>query len=328
MAAKEASVVIPTYNGAAVVGETLTSVRRQTFEPFEVIVVDDGSTDATPALLQRHADEDRRIRIVRQINRGAAAARNRGVAEARGTYVAFLDHDDLWSPTHLASQVNRLAASDTDTAVAYSWSCLIDMKGEVISPSDKPLFEGDVLRNLCRRNFIGNGSAGMVRKSALEAVGGFDESLPGQDDYHLYLKLAERFKFVCTREVSVGYRLVPGSMVDGTQRLLRSLREATAPFKVRYPEFSGFIEMQEKELVQWCCSRALYEHHFGDAAALIGKLAKLDPVFAAYSAAFVTIRPLLMRARRKRSQTNGRFEAIYSLPKPSQGDCVSPADSG
>ena len=314
MVAEPVSVVIPIFNGAAVVSETLTSARRQTFEPLEIIVVDDGSTDETPTVLQQHAEEDARVRLIRQPNRGVSAARNRGIAEARGSLIAFLDHDDLWTPSHIESQVNRLSECDMDTGVAYSWSCLIDMQGRILSPIDNPVFEGRVLGHLCRRFFIGNGSAGMSRKSALEAIGGFDEATSGHADSKVYLELAERFKFACTREVSVGYRLVPGSGVDRTREFLDSFRYVTAPFKARYPEYAPLLEIHEKELIQWCCSRALYGRRFKDAAALLLKLGKLDPAFAAYSAAFVTIRPFLMEFRRRRSRMPERFEAIYSAP--------------
>ena len=191
------------------------------------------------------------------------------------------------------------------------------MQGRIISPIENPAFEGRVLGNLCRRFFIGNGIAGMIRKSALEAIGGFDEATSGHADSQVYLKLAERFKFACTRKVSVGYRLVPGSGVDRTTEFLDSFHYVTAPFRARYPEYAPLFEIQEKELIQWCCSRALHGRRFRDAAALLLKLAKLNPAFAAYSAAFVMIRPFLMEFRRRSSQMPERFEAIYSAPKTS-----------
>src|ERR1043165_7900277 len=139
MPADLVSVVIPTFNGAAVVGETIMSARRQSFSPREIIVVDDGSTDETASILEAHSKEDARVRILRQPNRGVAAARNCGIAEARGALIAFLDHDDLWTPTHIENQVNRIAESTAETAVVYSWSCLVDLQGRIISPSDEPL---------------------------------------------------------------------------------------------------------------------------------------------------------------------------------------------
>ena len=227
------------FNGAAFVDRTLTSARSQTYSPLEIVVVDDGSSDASPRLIAAHARQDQRIRVVRQPNAGVAAARNRGLREAGGDLVAFLDHDDLWRRSIIEKQVARFDTCDDTTGVVYVWSCLIDRDDRIISPTDGPQFEGWVLAQVCRGNFIGNGGAGMIRRRAVEGVGGFDEALSGDlagyDDSHLYLKLAERYQFAAVPEVMVGYRLVGGSTVDNYRRMIRSYRHATAPFKTRYP---------------------------------------------------------------------------------------------
>ena len=167
---------------------------------------------------------------------------------------------------------------------------------------------------MCRGNFIGNGSAGMIRRSAIENVGGFDETLSGDfsgyDDSHLYLKLAERYRFAVVPEVLVGYRLVTGSAADNYRRMIQSYRRATAIFRSRYPQHAGAIDLHEKELIQWYCSRALFRRDYGDAANVLSELFRLDPLFAAYSAAFVLFRPFLMRFRRWRSTLPLRFQTL------------------
>lgn len=308
------SVIIPVYNGAAFLDRTLTSARNQTHASLDIVVVDDGSSDASPQIIAAHAHQDKRIRVVRQPNAGVAAARNRGIREAWGDLIAFLDHDDLWRTSKIRKQVARFHACDDTIAVVYVWSCLIDRKDRIISPVAEPRFEGSVLAQMCRGNFIGNGSAGMIRRRAIEDVGGFDEALSGDlsgyDDSHLYLKLAERYQFVVVPEVLVGYRLVTGSAADNFRRMIQSYRHATAPFRARYPQHAASIDLHEKELIQWYCSRALFRRDYGDAATVLRELIRLDPLFAAYSAAFVIVRPFLMRFRLWRSGLPLRFQAL------------------
>src|SRR4051794_13197703 len=116
------SVVVPTYNQPRLLSETLDGVLAQTFADFEVVVVDDGSTDDTPAVLARYAGRDGRVRVVRQPNAGIGAARNRGLDEARGRYVAPLDHDDLWMPGKLAAQVAFMQAHPACVGVSVPWA--------------------------------------------------------------------------------------------------------------------------------------------------------------------------------------------------------------
>src|SRR5689334_6839377 len=115
-------VVIPAYNAAATLDETLCSVRAQTYLTLEIIVVDDGSRDATPEIALRHAAGDRRVRLIRQANAGVAAARNRGIEETRADLVAPIDADDLWAPTKIARQMEVLRRASPETALVYTWS--------------------------------------------------------------------------------------------------------------------------------------------------------------------------------------------------------------
>jgi glycosyltransferase involved in cell wall biosynthesis len=181
------TVIIPTHNRSALVGDAIDSVLSQKGLRFEVIVVDDGSTDETTARLEGYGD---RIRCVRQPHRGVSAARNHGVRLARGSWLAFLDSDDQWLPGKLVAQLTlhtaerRFGLSQT----AERWV----RNGRHVNqcahhqPPTGEFFMASLLR--C----VVSPSAAMVRRDLFEAVGGFDESLAVCEDYDLWLRLAAR----------------------------------------------------------------------------------------------------------------------------------------
>src|SRR5207248_406310 len=164
------SVVIATFNQAAYLGETLESVLRQSYPEVEIIVVDDGSTDATPAVAERYGG---RIRYVRQENAERGAARNAGLRLAHGAFVAFLDSDDVWLPHKLEREAAVLIAQP-DVAVVYSDVELIDAAGRRLGASPRPSFHGHIAAQLIRWNFLML-SATLARAEAVRAAGGFSE---------------------------------------------------------------------------------------------------------------------------------------------------------
>jgi glycosyltransferase involved in cell wall biosynthesis len=206
---------IPTYNRARFLAGALESILAQTFRDFEVLVVDDGSTDETSAVLATYGD---RIRVVRQENQGRSAARNRAVREARGRYVSFLDSDDCWLPEKLERQVPLLEA-DPRVAMAHGHV-------DVIAEDGRPLAEDTEchrrLFSAAHRNpvtYAGYAldcrcfsSAMTARVEALERVGLYDPGLL-LDDYDVYLRLALEYEiqFLHGPPVAV-YRLHPGQM--------------------------------------------------------------------------------------------------------------------
>ena len=182
------SVIIPTYNRSWCLSEAIDSVLSQTFQDMELIVVDDGSTDQTPALLSRYAD---RLRVLRQTNRGVSAARNHGIQAAGGELIALLDSDDTWQPDKLARQV---AFFDThpDALICQTEEIWI-RRGMRVNPKHrhrKPsgwIFEASLA--LC----LVSPSAVMMRRELLQEMGGFDESLPACEDYDLWLRVSLRY---------------------------------------------------------------------------------------------------------------------------------------
>jgi glycosyltransferase involved in cell wall biosynthesis len=172
---KKVSVVIPVYNAEKYVAATLRSVIGQTYENFEVLIIDDGSPDRSIEICQQFSDP--RIKIIRQANRGLPGARNTGIRHAQGDYIAFLDADDLWVPTKLEKHVNHLNNSP-NVGISFSYSAFIDDMGNPTGLNQIPR----KLKNITpayvlSRNPVGNGSAAVLRREVFEDV-------KFQDDVH------------------------------------------------------------------------------------------------------------------------------------------------
>lgn len=197
------SVVIPAYNAMTYLPDTLNSVLQQTFSDFEVLIIDDGSTDHIQAWVAQNIT-DPRVRLIAQANQGLSAARNTGIANAQGEYVAFLDADDLWEPTKLEVQVRYL---DNNSAVGlvYNWIAVIDAQGKPTGKVWRGDIEGDVLEEVLQRNIIDCPSV-LVRRKCFDDVGVFDRTLRSVEDWDMWIRIATRYNFGVTREALVYYR--------------------------------------------------------------------------------------------------------------------------
>ena len=196
------SVVIPVFNGELTIKKTLTSVLRQTWQDFEIWVIDDGSTDST--LKEIESCSDHRLQVISQANQGVMMSRNRGIQCARGEYIAFLDADDLWLPEKLSRQVQCLEQSGA--AAVYCWSDAIDANDRPIRSGERIVCNGFVYCELLKKNFIETPSNLMVCRSAVEEIGGFDPQVGQLEDWDFNLRLAEQHQFCCVPEVGALYR--------------------------------------------------------------------------------------------------------------------------
>ncbi len=211
------SVILPAYNAERFIERARASVRARTDRNLEVMVVDDGSQDRTAPLVEAAAGRDARITLLRQPNRGVAAARNRAIAEANGTFIAPLDADDLWAPQKLERQVRCMAETGEATGLVYAWWAAVDEEDAIIGWADRWTVEGEVYDILLFRNFIGNASVPLFRRSCLDRVGGYDPRLrarggQGCEDWDLTLRIAEHYDVRCVPAYLSGYRDVTGSM--------------------------------------------------------------------------------------------------------------------
>ncbi|MGB0695892.1 MAG: glycosyltransferase family 2 protein [Rhodospirillaceae bacterium] len=193
-----ASIVVPAYNVAHCIAETLTSLLAQTERDFEIVVVNDGSTDDTLAVVRRF--DDPRIRIVNQRNRGLAGARNTGIAESRAPVIGFCDSDDLWLPTKLAQHLAHLDANP-EVGLSFAGSRLIDQDGNRLPVCQRPRLRDITVGHIFRRNPIGNGSVAVFRREALQAIAFrpvgeterdwyFDETFRQSEDIECWMRFA------------------------------------------------------------------------------------------------------------------------------------------
>lgn len=182
------TVCITTYNREDLLANTINSVLNQTYRKFELIIIDDCSTDNTEGLVNTIYDD--RLRYVRhKQNKGLAAARNTGIKEAKSKYIAFLDDDDEWLPKKLQEQVNLIESSEAD--VVYCGNVIIDKNNKIVRKG-KPEIKGNIRSEIVKKGLSTIPSSCFFRKEALEAVGGFDENLESHIDHDIWMKMAEK----------------------------------------------------------------------------------------------------------------------------------------
>jgi len=222
------SIVVPAFNAARTIASAIASVLRQTEADLELIVVDDGSTDVTADTVAR--SDDPRVRLISQSNQGLPAARNAGIAASRGTYVSFLDSDDLWLPDYLEHSGRALRTS-ADVGFTYTDAYAFDpvtgkvRRGSAMGggspprqpPTDPPAF----LLELLKRNFVYVSTT--VPRSVLNTVGGFDETRTASEDYDLWLRIvANGYCAVHVPGRHALYRLHRGQMSRDVANLKRN----------------------------------------------------------------------------------------------------------
>ena len=224
------SVIMPVYNGVLFVGEAIGSVLTQTLTDWELIVVDDGSTDATPQVLSEFTDP--RISVIRQKNGGEGAARNTGLDAATGQYIAFLDADDLHLPNGLADMISYLE-SHRQFDVVYSDGVMCDQdKKPLICLSEiRPgMYEGNILEHLVLSNIITAPDCTAVRRSAIEALDlRFDPLLKYGVDWDFWTRLARFSQFGYMPVLTCTYRVHGSNMTSAAEPSQAEERSGRGP---------------------------------------------------------------------------------------------------
>jgi len=235
------TVIIPSYNAMTYLPETLDSVLQQTFKDFEVLIINDGSTDN----ILQWADTitDSRVRVISQVNQRLAAARNTGIREAQGEYLTFLDADDLWEKTKLAKQVHCLD-NNPDVGLVHTWTLLVNSESKPTGILKSPV-EGDVWQQIVQKNTIVVSSV-MVRASCLLDVGVFDQDLHYCEDYDMWIRLATRYQFAVLKEPLTSYRIHSNTLSTHCEAVIKYFRIlierafASAPVELLYLRNRGY----------------------------------------------------------------------------------------
>jgi glycosyltransferase involved in cell wall biosynthesis len=205
------SIILPTYNRAGLLGRAVESVLNQTFQDFELIIVDDGSTDNTEKLVASFSTD--KIRYVRHSNnKGVSAARNTGLRLAGGDYITFQDSDDEWMPDKLEKQIAIFKIAPPSVGIVYCGSVLV-MHGRTryIRCFEYRVKNHNIFSNIAERFFVTTPTL-MLRRQCFEAAGGFDESLPVQEDWELFLRMSKLYSYIGIDEFLMTRYLQPDSL--------------------------------------------------------------------------------------------------------------------
>jgi len=204
------SVIIPSYNCGKYIKEAIESVFSQTYKNFEIIVIDDDSTDDTEYSLKEYIGK---ITYFKQPHRGAASSRNEGLKRAKGDFIAFLDADDVWEKEKLEKQIKYLE-EHPEAGMVYTDLYRIDMRtNRLLSRWSEvfPVKEGFVFKDLIEKNFIQTSST-LMKKEVIECIGFFDETFKAYEDIDYWVRIAEKFKIGYIPEPLVKYRMFPGTL--------------------------------------------------------------------------------------------------------------------
>lgn len=218
------SVIIPAYNAMAFLPETLDSVLKQTFTDFEVLIVNDGSSDHIVEWASQITDP--RVRLISQENQRVSAARNTGITNSQGEYIAFLDADDLWEPTKLEKQV-RCLDKKPEVGLVYTWTLFVDQDNNSMGKIYASHAEGNVWEEFVANDMIASGSSPMVRRSCFDTVGLFDRNLAYAPDRDMWVRIAFLYPFAVVKEPLLRYRQLPNSFSRNRQGMFQDLCKVT-----------------------------------------------------------------------------------------------------
>jgi glycosyltransferase involved in cell wall biosynthesis len=244
------SIIIPTYNSEDTIKETVASVQQQSFTDWELIIIDDGSLDNTIDVVKNIAEP--RIKLFVYENGGVGTARNRGITQATGEFIAFLDADDLWTCDKLASQIEALNQNH-QAKVAYSWTNFVNEDGKFLFSGEALDYQGNIYQHLLLTNFLVSGSNILVRRDALQVVTGFNPDLPYVADWDFYLRLARNFDFVVVPKYQILYRQSVNSMSSKIEEVKQeSLQIIDEAFQAAPAQFKSLKKKSYSILYLYC----------------------------------------------------------------------------
>jgi len=263
------SVIMPCYNGEKFIGEAIESVINQTCKNWELIVVDDGSTDNSKEIIRQYCIADKRIQYIQhKKNKGIPFARNTGIRASKGEYIALLDQDDKWLSNKLDLQLDKFYMSKPEIGLVFgniniidSYGCLI-YKSKNIKINFAKINQRDLVRHLFLNCFIPSITV-MFKRKCIKEVGGFDENiLWGGDDYELWLRLANKFKFAYINKV-LGIRRLHRNNYSATERMIRGQMQLIEEVVKKYHFLNKY---KQKSIAQRLYQLGRYKQLIGNFA--------------------------------------------------------------
>jgi len=227
------SVIIPTYNSKKYIGEAISSVLRQTCTDYEIIVVDDGSTDNTKDIIDTNFPQ---VRYYYISHHGVSRARNYGIQRARGEFIAFLDADDLWLPEKLERQIDVFNA-DQELGFVFTEHRVFDTNGirEATFSKKERLMKGDIIKNIFFYSHVALPTV-MVRRQVFQEIGCFEESMKAAEDDNLWMRIALKFRIHLLDEVLVHIRSTENSLSRTTSNLYEGSLKNIELIENKYPD--------------------------------------------------------------------------------------------
>jgi glycosyltransferase involved in cell wall biosynthesis len=311
------SVVIPAYNADCTLEASSKSALASTHQRIEVIVVDDGSTDGTRALVERLIAADSRVRLVQRPNGGLPVALNTGIRSARGDFVARLDADDLWHPTKLAKQVT-LARAHPGTPFIYSFYRYIDDDGRVLFDGPPQRFSASALCRSIYETLIGTGSSVLMDRRAVLAMGGFDTDLRNSEDLVFQARAAASFPIAFVPEYLVGYRVRSRSLSQDVIAMRDSWFQIHRRFADWFPQVPAYVHRwgHARRCMSMAESLALRKG-YTSALRLVAIAVRQDPTWSLAFLSWRLGRTLSVRRERGPNTRSSRAFLKYDPTRPS-----------
>ena len=286
------SVITPAFNAAHFLPDTIRSVLAQTFQDFELVIADDGSTDGTPDIVRQWTRTDARVRLVTRPNGGSGAARNSAMAVARGEYFALLDSDDLWDPPFLAAQIGLLAQDpDIDVVTGNAFNLGGAFNGQPLRPVEARCRRLSLLEMIEHEDMVCVMS--VFRRRVFERLGGFNEIAAHNEDYDFWLRAAHAgFAFLANPEPLAHYRRHSVSkstdesgMIAGILCVFRRMLPICGDLPLERAAIRRQINRFEQQLLFARAKASLVRRDFAGAAETFGALSKIQRGFRAAAVA-------------------------------------------
>jgi glycosyltransferase involved in cell wall biosynthesis len=234
------TVIIPTYNRAPFLSKAIDSVLNQSYKTFELIVVDDGSTDETKSILDDYVKKDNRIRVFSQINQGQSVARNKALDEAKGDFICFLDSDNFWPKNKLKTQTNFLNENE-NVDVVYGDIITIDEDGSEVSRNNMKRYSGKIARWMLRDNCVSMNTA-MAKRQCFNEMGGMSGTRRVADDYDLWLRFSAVYNFAYVPDFWAFYRVMKDQISSDKMARFESNELIINKFKLQFSDCLSKVE--------------------------------------------------------------------------------------